>query len=118
MPQGSVLGPKLFSIYFLPLGDIIRKHKLEFEHYTDYAKLYLVFKPNPEDSELARERVETCISELREWMAINFLMFNDDKTVFLVSGSCFKDPPHLSNLTIASMEINKSNSARNFGSHF
>ncbi len=40
------------------------------------------------------------------------------KTVFLVIGSSFKDPPYLSNLTIASMEITnteitKSNSARN-----
>ncbi len=68
-----------------------------------------------QDSELARERVETYISDLREWMAINFLMLNDDKTVFLVIGSCFKDPPLLSNLTIGSNEITKSNSARNLG---
>ncbi len=115
VPLASVLGSKLVSIYALPLGDIIWKHKLEFELYADDDQLYLVFKPNPEDSELARERVETCISELREWMAMNFLMLNDDKTVCLVIGSCFKDPPHLSNLTIASMEITKSNSAGNLG---
>ncbi len=78
-------------------------------------QLYLVFKPNPEDSELARERVETCISELREWMAISFLMLNDDKTVFLVIGSCFKDRPHVRNLTIGSTHISMSNSARNLG---
>ncbi len=76
---------------------------------------YIIFKSNPEDSELARERVENCNSELREWMTINFLMLNDDKTVFLVIGSRFKDPPHLSNLTISSTEITKSNSAHNLG---
>ncbi len=68
--------------YILFHCEIIQKDKWEFELYADDDQLYLVFKPNPEDSESARERVETCISELREWMVINFLMLNDDKTVF------------------------------------
>ncbi len=70
--------------------------------------------PN-EDSELARERVETSISELSEWLANNFLMLNDDKTICLAIGSHFKDPPHLSNLTIGNTEFTKNNSAHNLG---
>ncbi len=37
------------------------------------------------------------------------------KKVFLVIGSCSKDPLHLNNLTIGSTEITKSNFARNPG---
>ena len=43
VPQASVLGPILFTIYTLALGDIVRRHDLKGHVYADGVQLYVSF---------------------------------------------------------------------------
>ena len=88
VPQGSCLGPVLFTEYASTLFDVIYSHLDDGHGYADDHQLYLAFCPNSISSQdNAIACMESCLCDVKQWMVHNKLKMNDSKTEFIIIGS-------------------------------
>ena len=84
VPQGSVLGDRLFTMYTYHLALILNKHKLEYHSYVDDTQVYLHCDNNLVSLRHAVHQLENCIFDIFdicEYVKILGVIFDNRMTL-------------------------------------
>ena len=79
VPQGSVFGALLFSIYLIPLRDILNEIDVDYHIYADDSTLYFTI----DNVEAGTMQAQQVVYRIQEWFSSMNLKMNEEKTEFM-----------------------------------
>ena len=115
VPQGSVLGARLYTLYVRQLSAVIQRHSVLYHTYADDTQIYVKFNKNcPANMQMALCQLEHCIADISCRVSQNGLQLNHEKTEWILfngNTNLIKDVE----LHIGTQTIQQSKVIRNLG---
>jgi hypothetical protein len=115
VPQGSVLGPALFTLYTASLARLLANFSVQFHFYADDTSLYVSFEPNQMDTAVVH--LEECLSAVKMHMQEKKLKMNSSKTdvILITTKTLAQRLPGVLTLKVDDDEVSTTNVVRYIG---
>ena len=117
VPQGSLLGPVLYSVYASTLQYVI-PDSFDIHAYADDHAIKRSHKASVDDARVVTTQMSLLMNTIKEWMDSNRLKLNDSKTEFILFGSKIMiDKCNVDVLNVNNVLVPCSKSVKYLGAH-
>jgi len=115
VPQGSVLGSLLLSVYTSPLSTIAQSHQVLQQQYADDTQLYVAPSPLNYSNEI--NTLQSCLSAIHVWFCENGMALNPTKSdaIFFGTSQRLKTMTSLSSVKLDDSVIQFSDTVKILG---
>lgn len=114
VPQGSILGPVLFSCYVSTLPEVIKQNSDTI--ILGYADDHAFTQAFTQKDTLVKRIMEEKVNRIKNWMCMNHLQMNDTKTKFITFGTThLLSKKNLDSITFGGTTVNCSKTIKFLG---